>query len=69
MSPDLKDALIKLLSMKRIIALALTLVFCYLIISKQTISNEFITIFSSIISFYFGQSTTRDAIQENKEHS
>jgi hypothetical protein len=51
----------QLLSIKKIIALLLTVVFGYLSITKAISSSEFLTVFTVIISFYFGQSTARDA--------
>lgn len=63
---DIGSQLLSFLSVKRMIALALTGVFCYMVITKKEVSTEFMTIFSSIISFYFGQSTARDAMLEKK---
>ncbi|BDC01838.1 TPA: hypothetical protein ACF2DS_002443 [Clostridium perfringens] len=53
------DLIVKLLSIKRIIAFILTLVFSYMSITGEVKSTEFITIFSMIIAFYFGQSIGR----------
>ncbi|EGT3599273.1 hypothetical protein OQL36_000049 [Clostridium perfringens] len=53
------DLIVKLLSIKRIIAFILTLVFSYMAIIGEIKSTEFITIFSMIIAFYFGQSVGR----------
>ncbi|OOO66823.1 hypothetical protein BS638_06595 [Clostridium tepidum] len=50
---------------KKIIALMLTIVFCILAYKGNISSTEFLTIFSMVIAFYFGQSTTRQAIKEN----
>lgn len=54
-----KDLIIKLLSIKRVIAFILTLVFSYMAVIGEVKSTEFITIFSMIIAFYFGQSIVR----------
>lgn len=54
------------LQIKKIIALLLTIVFCYLAVAKTITSSEFLTVFSMVISFYFGQSTVRQAVKENK---
>lgn len=56
----------KLLSVKKIIALLLTLVFCYLAVIKNISSTEFLSVFTTIIGFYFSQSTIREAIKENQ---
>lgn len=54
-----KDLIIKLLSIKRVIAFILTLVFSYMAITGEIKGTEFITIFSMVIAFYFGQSVAR----------
>lgn len=55
-----------LLQIKKIIALLLTIVFAILSLRGLISSSEFLTIFSMIIAFYFGQSSARQAIKENK---
>lgn len=61
------DAVKNLLQIKKIIALLVTIVFCVLSIKGTISSTEFITVFSMVVSFYFGQSSTRQAIKETKE--
>lgn len=56
-----------LLQIKKLIALILTIVFAILALKGQVTATEFITIFSMVIAFYFGQSSARQAIKENKE--
>lgn len=56
------DLVTKLLSIKRVIAFILTLVFSYMAVTGQVKSTEFITIFSMIVAFYFGQSVGRSKI-------
>ncbi|WP_017416755.1 hypothetical protein [Clostridium tunisiense] len=55
-----------LIEIKKIIALTLTLVFCYLSITKSLAAEQFLTVFSLVIAFYFGQSTARQANREGK---
>jgi len=55
-----------LLQIKKIIALLLTIVFAILSLRGLISSSEFLTIFSMVIAFYFGQSSARQAIKENK---
>lgn len=55
-----------LLQVKKLIALSLTLGFLFLTVTKVITSTEFITIYSLIIGYYFGQSTTRQTINERK---
>lgn len=50
----MKERLNKLLSVKSIVTIALTGVFCYLSAIKEIGTTEFITIFSTVIAFYFG---------------
>ena len=56
----------QLLQVKKIIALLLTIVFCYLAVIGKVSSEQFLTVFSLVIAFYFGQSTARATAQENK---
>lgn len=55
-----------LLQIKKLIALLLTIVFAILSLRGFISSSEFLTIFSMVIAFYFGQSSARQAIKENK---
>ncbi|MBU5268874.1 hypothetical protein [Clostridium cochlearium] len=52
------------LQIKKIIALLTTIVFCYLSVEGNLSSTEFLSVFTLIIGFYFGQSSTRQAIKE-----
>lgn len=55
-----------LIEIKKIIALTLTFVFCYLSITNKLAPEQFLTVFSLVIAFYFGQSTARQANREGK---
>lgn len=55
-----------MLQIKKLIALLLTIVFSVLSIRGLISSSEFLTIFSMVIAFYFGQSSARQAIKENQ---
>ena len=55
------EKLIKLFSVKKFIAILLSVVFSYLAVIKSIDAQTFITIFSIVISFYFGQSTARES--------
>lgn len=48
-------------SVRKIIALAVTGVFCYLSAKGDVKTSEFIPIFSMIIGYYFGKSTALDS--------
>lgn len=63
----MKDKLSKLINVKSIVTLLLTTVFAYLAIDKTITGQEFLTIFTVIISFYFGtQSNKNDNNKEDK---
>ncbi len=55
-----------MLQIKKIIALLLTVVFVILSLRGFVSSTEFLTIFSMVIGTYFGQSSVRQAMNENK---
>lgn len=55
-----------LIEVKKLIALLLALVFSYLAIMDKVSAEQFIVVFSTIIGYYFGQSSARQAITENK---
>ena len=56
----MKDKLIKLLSVKSIVTIILTGVFSYLAIVNRINGEQFLTIFTVIISFYFGTQATKN---------
>lgn len=50
----MKERLVKLIDVKSIMTLALTVVFCVLALTGVVSGQEFITIFTVIVGFYFG---------------
>ncbi len=54
----------ELLQIKKIIALLLTIVFCYLSAIKYVSTTEFLSVFTMVIGFYFGQSSIRQTLKE-----
>lgn len=54
-----------LLSVKSLVTLALTAVFAYLAVTGQT-SQEFMTVYTVVIAFYFGTQTQKisDAVDK-----
>ena len=59
--------LISLFTVKSIVTLILTVVFAYLSITGVVSGEQFLTIFTVIISFYFGtQSAKKDLIEDTK---
>lgn len=57
---DSKSIRGNLFSVRKIIALAVTAVFCYLSLTQKISSSEFVPIFTMIIGYYFGKSTALD---------
>ncbi len=47
------EKIAKLIDVKSLVTILLTLVFCYLSITK-TLTPEFMTIYTVVIAFYFG---------------
>ncbi|WP_286909613.1 hypothetical protein [Clostridium sp. UBA1652] len=58
------EELKSLLQVKKLISILLTIVFCILSIKGKVTSEQFLTIFSLVIAFYFGQSTARQATKQ-----
>jgi general stress protein CsbA len=50
----MKERLNKLLTVKSLVTLVLTVVFAFLSITGKISSSEFLTIFTVVIGFYFG---------------
>jgi len=61
----MKNKLAKLIDVKSIVTLVLTFVFCYLAVIKVISPQDFMTIFTVIIAFYFGTQFTKN--EPNKE--
>ncbi|WP_238902665.1 hypothetical protein [Clostridium sp. YIM B02506] len=53
-----------LLQVKRLMALLLTIVFFILSIKGKVTLVQFSTVFSLVITFYFGQSTARQSAKQ-----
>lgn len=57
----MKDKLAKLINVKSIITLILCAVFTYLSAIGHITAEQFLTIFTVVISFYFGTQTQKNA--------
>ncbi|GCD11772.1 hypothetical protein [Clostridium tagluense] len=55
-----------LLEVKKLIAILFAVVFSILSLRGKVTSEQFIIVFTTILSFYYGQSSARGAIKENK---
>ncbi len=56
----LKDRIEKLLSVKSLVTVTLTAVFAYLAIIGTISGEQFLTIFTTIIAFYFGTQAKKE---------
>lgn len=56
----MKERLNKLLTIKSIVTILLTVVFAYLSVIGKVGSTEFLTIFTVVIGFYFGTQSEKD---------
>lgn len=55
----LKERLTKLLSVKSIVTVVLTAVFCVLAVT-DSISDDFMTVYAVVIAFYYGTQATKE---------
>jgi hypothetical protein len=51
----------KLLSIKSLVTLAMTLVFCLLALKGVLSGQDFLTVFTTVIAFYFGTQSAKKA--------
>ena len=56
---ELKKRLANLLAVKSIVTVILTAVFAYLAVSGQVTTDQFLTVFTVVIAFYFGTQAER----------
>lgn len=55
----MKERLTKLLTVKSIVTIILTIVFAYLSVIGTVSTEQYVTIFTVIISFYFGTQSAK----------
>ena len=65
----MKERLSKLLCVKSIVTIALTIVFCVLALWGAISGQEFLTIFTIVIGFYFGTQSERKEGNATKTQS
>ena len=67
----MKEKLIKLIDVKSVVTILMTGVFCFLCIKREVSSEQFLTIFTVVISFYFGTQTAkrRTEAEENDKRN
>ncbi|WP_124099573.1 hypothetical protein [Ruminococcus sp. Marseille-P6503] len=67
----MKQKLAKLINVKSIVTLMLTIVFCILAVKQSVSAEQFLTIFTTVIAFYFGtqyQKNTNIKEENNDEN-
>lgn len=55
----MKERIAKLIDVKSIVTIIFSTVFSYLAISGRITGQEFLTIFTVVVSFYFGTQTAK----------
>jgi hypothetical protein len=60
----MKERLLKLINVKSIITIILTIVFSYLTVTKAVSAEQFMNIFTVVIAFYFGTQAEKKAQTE-----
>ena len=58
--------LANLLSVKSLISMLLTIVFCVITMRGLVSAELFMTIFATVIAFYFGTQTTKDNLSKDE---
>lgn len=64
---SIKDRIAKLINVKSIVTLALTGVFCFLAATGVITATQFLTIFTTVIAFYYGTQAEKKNDSEKKE--
>lgn len=63
----MKHSFIKVIKVRKLISILLTITFCYLTIIGKISNEQFIPIFSMVIGYYFGKSTALDMPGKNND--
>ena len=61
----MKSRLEKLLTIKSLVTLSMTLVFSVLAMRGDISGREFLTVFTTVIAFYFGTQTAKESVAQN----
>ena len=65
----MKEKLAKLINVKSIMTLLMTIVFCYLAIVGVITAELFLPIFTTIVAFYFGTQYQKQEKKENENEN
>lgn len=63
----MKERLSKLFTVKSIVTIALTAVFSVLALTHVITGQEFLTVFTVVVSFYFGTQAEKAAIKDGDQ--
>ena len=63
----MSERLNRLLTVKSIVTIALTVVFCVLSVTGVVTGEQFLTVFTVVISFYFGTQAEKKAQTHTEE--
>ena len=63
---ELQKALVNLLKVKSVVTIILTLVFAYLAVIGTIDGQQFLTVFSMVMAFYFGTQHEKKAKEEGE---
>lgn len=55
----MKARIAKLISVKTMVTLFLTVTFCYCVVFRNTVNSDFFTLYTMVVSFYFGTQTNK----------
>ena len=61
----MKNRLEKLLTIKSLVTLSMTMVFSVLAMRGDISGQEFLTVFTTVIAFYFGTQTAKETAAQN----
>ena len=64
---DFIKKLTNLIEVKKVIALLVVIVFCILALYNKIDPSIYTNVVTLVVGYYFGQSTTRQAINENNK--
>lgn len=60
----MKNRLAKLIDVKSLVTLILTAVFAVLSVRKEISNEQFLTVFTTVIAFYFGTQHQKNSMEE-----
>ena len=63
---NLKKNLAALVKVKTIVTIALTIVFCVLALTGELENRDFLTVFTTVIAFYFGSQTEKKNLEKKE---